>query len=68
MLTPRRILLLVLVVLGLVVAATLGPRAAFVYAFSAAIAVGLAYAAAVGGDWVRDTSRGRFDDDDTRRR
>ena len=68
MLTPRRILVLAVLVLGVVVAATLGARAAFVYAFFAAIAVGFAYVAAVGGDWVRDTSRGRFDDADGRRR
>ena len=67
MLTPWRILLGAVVALGVVVAATLGARAAVVYAFLAAIPVGLAYAASVGGDWVRDTSRGRFDDDDARR-
>ena len=68
MLTSRRILLAAVVALGAVVAATLGARAAFVYAFFAAIAVGLAYAAAAGGDWVRDASRGRFDDREGRRR
>ncbi len=37
-----------------------GWRALFVYAFFAAISGGLGLAAGVGGDWVRDASRGRF--------
>ena len=62
MLTPRRILLGAVVALGVVVAATLGPRAAVVYAFFAAIAAVTAYAAGIGGVIVTNASRGRFKD------
>ncbi len=51
-----------LLVLGaLAVTLAWGWDALVVYAFFAAISGGLGLAAGVGGDWVRDASRGRFD-------
>jgi hypothetical protein len=44
-----------------------GGRALVVYLVLAGISGGLAVAISLGGDWVRDTSRGRFDRDDKRR-
>ena len=48
---------------GLAILAAWGVRAFAVYAFFVLVAGAGAYGARAGGDWVRDTSRGRFDDD-----
>jgi hypothetical protein len=54
-------LLLGLVVLGAVLVAVFaGWGGLFVYAFFAAIAAALAWAAGAGGDWLERSSRGRF--------
>jgi hypothetical protein len=53
---------------GLAVALAWGWRSLVVYLFLAGIAGALALAARVGGDWVRDSSRGRFERDEERRR
>ena len=60
----RRIVLAVLVLGGVLVAIFAGWNGLLVYAFFAAIAGGLAFAASVGGGWVEGASRGRFDDRD----
>ena len=50
-----------LLLLGAVaIAIAWGWRALLVYLFFAAISGGLGLAVSIGGDWVRDTSRGRF--------
>ena len=43
-----------------------GPDALVVFVFLAFLAGALAYAAAVGGEWIREASRGRFDRDERR--
>ena len=53
-----------LVLAAVAIAVAWGWRALVVFLFFAAISGGLAVAIRVGGDWVRDTSRGRFDRDD----
>jgi hypothetical protein len=53
-------------VVGVAVTVAWGWRALVVYLFFAAISGALAVAALVGGDWVRDSSRGRFDREDRR--
>jgi hypothetical protein len=51
------------------VAVAWGWRAAVVFAFFAGLAVALWLGASVGGVWIQDWSRRRFEDDDhTRRR
>jgi hypothetical protein len=51
-----------LLVLGAVaIALAWGWSALLVYVFFAAIAGGLVFAMRIGGDWLRDASRGRFD-------
>jgi hypothetical protein len=50
-----------LVLGGVAIALAWGWNALVVYAFFAAISGGLGLAAGVGGDWIRDSSRGRFD-------
>ncbi len=62
MLTPLRVTIAA-IVCGAVAIAVLGEqRALLVYAFFALIAGGLALGAGVGGGWLRDTSRDRFDE------
>ena len=56
-----RIGIALLVLGGVAIALAWGWNALVVYAFFAAISGGLGLAAGVAGDWVRDTSRGRFD-------
>ncbi len=54
-----------LLVLGAVaVAVAWGWAALAVYAFFAAIAGLVIFAMRIGGDWLRDASRGRFGDED----
>jgi hypothetical protein len=50
-----------LVLGGVAITLAWGWNALVVYAFFAAISGALGLAAGVGGDWVRDASRGRFD-------
>jgi hypothetical protein len=60
----RWIVVGVLVLGGVLVALFAGWSGLLVYAFFAAIAGGLAFAASIGGGWVERASRGRFDDRD----
>ena len=48
---------------GLAILVAWGMRAFAVYTFFVLVAGAGAYGARAGGGWVRDTSRGRFDDD-----
>ena len=57
----RRVGLGLLVLGGVAIALAWGWSALVVYAFFAAISGGLGLAAGIGGDWIRDASRGRFD-------
>jgi hypothetical protein len=57
-----------LVVGAVAVGVAWGWGALAIYAFFTAIAGLLVFAARLGGDWVRDASRGRFGRDDDRRR
>jgi hypothetical protein len=52
-----------LVVGAVAIVVAWGWRALVVYAFFAAIAGALMLATRVGGDWMRESSRGRFDRD-----
>ena len=61
--TLPRVLAAAAAVLGLTILAAWGVRAFAVYAFFVLVAGAVVYGARAGGDWVRDTSRGRFDDD-----
>ena len=54
-------LLLAVVVLGAVIGIAEGPRALVVYAFLAGIPAAIGIGLWVGGDWLRDSSAGRFD-------
>ena len=60
-LVPRIVVGAVLVG-GVLVAVFAGWGGLFVYGFFTAIAAAIALAAGVGGSWVEDASRGRFDD------
>ena len=60
-LVPRIVLGAVLVG-GVVVAVFAGWGGLLVYGFFAAIAAAIALAAGVGGSWIEDASRSRFDD------
>lgn len=55
------VLLVVLMALAVLIAVSSGWRGAVVFAFFAALAFALARAAGVGGAWLEDTSRGRFE-------
>lgn len=57
-----RLVVVAAVAVGAVLAAVLGGwDALIVYAFFAAIAAAVAFAAAWGGEWLQGASRGRFD-------
>ena len=60
-------IVLALLVAGAAIVLALGGWGALVvYLALAGLAGALAYAAAIGGDWVRDASRSRFDRDERR--
>ena len=62
----RRALVLLIAIYGaiaLVVALAVGWVGALVVAFLAGLATAIGLGASVGGDWFRDASAGRFDDE-----
>ena len=63
MFTASRIAIAALVTAGLAILVAWGLHAALVYLVLAVLAGGLAYAGGVGGDWLRESSRGRFERD-----
>lgn len=58
----RTVVVGIVAVLGVVVGVLWGWSALAIYAFLAAIAAAIGYAAGLGGEWVRDVSSRRFDD------